>query len=300
VRRAALAALLLAAAAGCGGSHKATPTPFDYDDAVPLAFQDNGRVNQNYPIAIRDVSYESQGARIPALLVEPPGRKHLPGVVYLTGSGGDRSDMLVPATFLAGRGAVALLFRPPSSDETQPAGLGAVAALRWQKSVVVRDVVAARRAIDLLRSLPEVDPARIGFVGWSLGARSGAILAGVDRRPRAFVLMSGGAPPVSDYLAQAPKALRPQLEPLLRQIDPLRWVALAPHGALLLQGGRTDSVVPHAALTGFAAAAPAGTTVRWYAGGHSLNVAAFRDQLDWLTKKLPISGPAVPGARTGP
>src|SRR5581483_2735179 len=128
---------------------------------------------------------------------------------------------------------------------------------------------------------PSVDPERIGYVGWSLGARTGAIAAGVEPRLKALVLMSGGAPPVSDYLAEAPAALRPKLRPLLRDVDPLRWIARAQPGSLLLQDGRRDELVPQAALEGLAAAAPEHTDVRWYRAGHALDLAAFRDQLGW-------------------
>ena len=59
-------------------------------------------------------------------------------------------------------------------------------------------MVAVRRAVDLLRAGREVDPNRIGLVGWSLGARVGAVTAGVEPRLHAVVLMSGGAMPGLD------------------------------------------------------------------------------------------------------
>ncbi len=297
----ALVLALAAVLAGCGGSRPAAkPAPFAYDAAAPLRFEDRGRINAGYPVAVHDVSFSSGSDRVAAFLVEPVGRKGEPAVVYVHGSGGDRSDLLVPATYLAGRGAVALLIRTPSADAQQPDGLDAAGALRWQSRVARRDVIAVRRAVDLLQTLPAVDPDRIGYVGWSLGARTGAVAAGVEPRLKALVLMSGGAAPVSEYLTEAPAKLRPQLAGSLRAVDPLRWIAHARAGSLLLQDGRTDEVVPAAALKALAAAAPKGSDVRWYPGGHALDLAAFRDQLAWLSARLPIRGPAVPGAKTAP
>ena len=85
---------------------------------------------------------------------------------------------------------------------------------------------------------------------------------------------------------------------MLRSIDPLRYVARAKPGSLLLENGRRDSVVPRAALMNVVRAAPRGTIVRWYAASHGLNRQAYRDAFAWLARRLPIDGPRVPGAQT--
>lgn len=234
-------------------------------------------------------------------LALPPGKPRRPGVVYVHGSGGDRGQLLVQAMWLAGRGSVTLAITAPSSTAAQGTsqGLTPVQGLRRQRDLAVRDVVAVRRAVDLLRSRPEVDPSRLGYVGWSAGARTGALLAGVERRIGSFVLMSGGAAPVSVYASQAPVALRDDVRRLLGPVDPLRAIARARPGSLLLQDGRQDAVVPRAALEDLAAATPDGTDIRWYDAGHELDTKAYRDQLDWLARKLAIHG-RVRGALTGP
>src|SRR5262245_6857515 len=273
------------AAAGCGGGEEPSqPTgkpasPFAYDAGKPLAVRDSGRVNSNYPIAVRDVSYLSGGRRIEGFLAVPPRGPRRPAVVYLHGSGGDRRQLLVHAVWLAGRGAVTLAITAPSSTAPVEMGLAPAAILRMQRDLAVADVVAVRRAFDVLRARRDVDGSRLGFVGWSAGARTGALLVGVERRARAFVLMSGGATPVSDYVAKAPPELRSDLRLLLGDVDPLRTIRRARAGTLLLQDGRFDQVVPRATLDALAAAAPRGTDVRWYDAGHDLDEAAFRDQL---------------------
>jgi dienelactone hydrolase len=181
-----------------------------------------------------------------------------------------------------------------------PKGLSPVEDLRWQVDLQARDVLAVRRAIDLLARRPDVDPKRIGFVGWSAGAHTGAIVAGIEPRLRAVVLMSGGANPISSYTAQAPPPLRPAVRRYLGSIDPLRYLPRARPEALFLQDGRRDGIVPRAALDTLAHAAPHGARIRWYDAGHALDDTATRDQLTFLSTRLGIAGPPVPGARTGP
>ena len=300
-----IAACLVLVATGCGGSsEQAAPPPrgpFAYDSAQPLRFADRGRVNTHYPIAIHDVWYTAGRDRIAAFLVLPPsGGKRLPAVIYVHGSGGDRKQLVVPATWLASRHAIGLVITAPSTAASAPAGGSPTAELRRQARLEERDVIAVRRGIDLLRRRPDVDPSRIGYVGWSAGARTGAIVAGVEPRLRTVVLMSGGATPISSYAARAPASLRPAIRRYLGAVDPLRYVPRATGSALLLQDGRRDQIVPRSALDALAHAAPTGTTVRWYDADHGLNAKAYHDQLVWLARKLELSGPPVKGALTGP
>jgi len=313
VRRALLIAVVLAAA-GCGGSGgsggpgtqtasaPAPAAPYGYDAAAPLGYRDAGRINgPSYPIAVRDVSYAIPGGRVQAYLAVPPGSGRLPAVVWLHGSGETRQTFLLPAVWLAGRRAVGMTLTLPSTTAgPDPAGLTPEQTLARTRRIFVADVIAVRRALDLLQENPRVDGNRLGLVGWSLGARVGAVAAGVDRRPRAVVLMSGGAAPVSVYVAGAPASLRPRVRSVLTLIDPLRWIAQARPGSVLLQDGRKDEVVARAGLLALATAAPKGTTLRWYPTGHALNAQALSDQLAFLSRKLEVAGPPVPGAQTGP
>jgi dienelactone hydrolase len=305
VSRCALVGVLVAcvaAVAGCGGSggEASAVGPFGYDAGQALRVVDRGRVNHDYPIAVDDVSYTSGPDRVSAYLVRPAG-KHgkLPAVVYLHGAGGDRQELLVPATWIAARGAIAMTITAPSEFAPEPRVKG-VPFLRWQAGIQERDVVAVRRAVDLLAARKDVDPKRIGFVGWSAGSHTGAILAGVEPRLHAVVLMSCGVAPVSEYVSLARPALRAPIRRYLGSVDPLRYVRGARASELLLQDGRTDTVVPHAALLTVIQATPHGTEVRWYPAGHALNNRAYRDQLTFLAEKLKIAGPSIAGAATGP
>src|SRR5207249_11327992 len=116
-----------------------------------------------------------------------------------------------------------------------------------------------RRGIDLLRRRKDINANRIGFVGWSAGARTGAILSGVDHRFRTLVLMSGAAVPVQIYSNRAPKKLKSAVKRYLGEVDPLRYIKKATGSALLLQDGRQDNIIPRSALVALTSAAPDGT-----------------------------------------
>src|SRR5262249_60093238 len=128
--------------------------------------------------------------------------------------------------------------------------------LQREAALTIDDVVAVRRAVDVLRTRSSVDPQRIGLVGWSSGARTGAVLAGGEPRIPALVLMSAGAVPVSAYVKAVPAWLRPDVRSTLTRIDPLRWIARARPGAVFLEDGRQDEVVPRRALEAMTRAAP--------------------------------------------
>ena len=312
-----LALLVVTLAAACGGGgDEAAPTTgastgtattngsgsdddlFAYDRSAPLRYRDLGRVNQGSKLQVRNVVFAgAQDKAVQGYLVVPPGKGPFPAVVYLHGSGGDRVELLGLAAWLAARGAVALTIDSPFVN-AQRQGTG-IEALRAERDLAVRSIVDVRRAVDALQALPQVDDDRIGVVGFSAGARTAAVLAGVEHRVASYVLWSGGSEPVTAYTSRLPLDLRLEAGQLLTDVDPLRSVE-GSTSQLLFQDGRRDEVVPKAALQRLYRAAPEPKELRWYPAQHQLNAKAYRDQLDWLTEQLEIEGPPVPGADTGP
>jgi dienelactone hydrolase len=188
---------------------------------------------------------------------------------------------------LAKRGAVALTITAPSSAKTPPAGATGEELVRWQGGTIADDVIAARRGFDVLADDERVDADRLGLFGWSMGGRLAALVAGVDDRVRATVLMSAGAAPVDAYVEGAPAELQDVVREVLEPIDPLTRIDDA-KGEVLVQAGRQDSIVPRAALEAVIDAAPKGTKVEWYEADHALNDQAETDRLDWLSDQLGI------------
>jgi dienelactone hydrolase len=97
---------------------------------------------------------------------------------------------------LAERGFVTICPRNylwPESDRIDAAGEAARFLARHPESKGMdRMLLDGLIAVDILASLPEVDPGRIGCVGHSLGAKEGLYLAAFDERVRATVSSEGG------------------------------------------------------------------------------------------------------------
>ena len=303
---AALAAVALAVAvAGCGGggsSDKTTttgtaPKLFDYDSSATLGYRDAGVIPDTNP-KVHDVSFTSpRGGRVNGYLTVPPGKGPFPAVIFLHGSGGSRRNFVSEASWLTGRNVVGLTIDSPFV-RPRPTLTG-MPGIRQERNLEAQAVVDTRRAVDVLDSLSYVDKDRIGLLGFSAGAKTAAIDAGIDPRFKATVLVSGGAPPVESFVDTAPAKFRSQIRPLLASIDPYRYVGKA-QGKLLIQIGRADDEVTQGDLNRMVEAA-GDAEVKRYDAGHTLvtNAAAIRDELDWLAKELDAHG-TVPGALTGP
>jgi dienelactone hydrolase len=296
------------ALAGCGGSSShgstaatsTTPAAAPAATAPALGVRDAGIVGKG-PLAVHDLSYASGGRRLGAYLVVPPLRGRLPAVIVLHGAEGSRTTLLPWARFIAARGAVALAVDAPEG-RTDPSTLGSgMDGLRRQHALTLQTIADLRRAVDLLAARPDVDARRIGFIGWSFGARTGALLAGAEHRIRAYDLISAGAAPVQVEVAAAPPDVRPEATRLFTDIDPIGGVHRSAPGTVFLEDGTLDEVVPRAALDAVAQALPKGSRVRWYGGGHAPGKAELQDGLDWLSGRLGLATTSrVPGAPAGP
>jgi dienelactone hydrolase len=288
--------LIGAALAGCGGDgggeKSSVPAQFAYDDSKPLDMQSKRTTLGTQEARVDDVSFTGPGeTRLNAYLVTPSGSEGpRPAVIYAHGAGGGRQELLPEAQKMAGTGAVALTLELSySPDRAGPLPPGMEGA-RENSRLEAESVQEIRRAVDYLESLDSVDEDEIGFVGWSRGARMGAIASGVEDRIKAFDLIAGGAAPVSEYVRLAPAELQDELQTLLEETDPLHFVALAEPSELLFQNGRNDEVVPESALRALANAGSEPKEVRWYGAGHVPTRKMLADSRSWLSDQLGLRG----------
>ena len=133
--------------------------------------------------------------RIPAYLLLPDGSGRRPAVLCLhqttrigkdepAGLGGKPN--LHYAAELAERGYVALVPDYPSFGD-YPYNFDDPKYV----SGTMKGIVNHMRAVDLLVSLPEVDPRRIGVIGHSLGGHNSLFVASFDQRIKAVVTSCG-------------------------------------------------------------------------------------------------------------
>jgi predicted esterase len=305
----ALAGAGLLCPGASGGRPQAVPAElarlYAYDASAPLDVREERRSSW-LGARLLELSYASpRGGRVPASLLLPAsvstgGRAAAPAVLIQHGAGSSRAEFLGEAAALA-RGGVAVMLidapmnRPPFPDWTS--------FTTRDRRIFVQNVVDWRRGIDMLAARRDIDGGRIAFVGHSYGGTIAAILAGVEQRLDAVVVMAAGAR-ITDFLrrvgsqriADLPKAKRARARVELRRylahmvaIDGVRYV---PHATvpMLFQFGRADSVVPAREARALSDAAGAGNRVEWYAAGHNLDERARAARESWLRARLRVGG----------
>jgi cephalosporin-C deacetylase-like acetyl esterase len=158
------------------------------------------------------------------------------------------------------------------------------------RDIYTQNVVDMRRAIDVLIAREGVDPERIGFIGHSYGAHMGAVLAGVETRIQAYVLMAG-VPSLSERIPRHISSALPadHLADYLDATGPLdaiHYVGSAAPAALLYQCARQDEVIDEATSLRFYEAGSQPKEIVWYDTGHSLDDQARLDRAQWLAEQI--------------
>ncbi len=139
--------------------------------------------------------------RVPAYLLVPRDLKgRAPAMLCLHGTGGPRgrtagvgADYPRYALELAERGYVTIApdYVLLGENQTDPESVGFA-------SGTMKGIWDHMRAVDLLQSLPEVDPDRIGCIGVSLGGHNSLFVGTFDHRLK-VVVSSSGFDSFSDY-----------------------------------------------------------------------------------------------------
>jgi cephalosporin-C deacetylase-like acetyl esterase len=275
---------------------------FDYDQKAPLDVQEAG-VEHRGEVAIHDISYASpKGGRVPAYLVVPKGKGPFAAVIwghwYQDGSLFlNRKEFLDEAVALASSGVVSLLTdgpiaRPGYVRDPDPLGDA-------QINYRVQQILDMRRGADLLLARSDVDPKRLAYVGHSYNAATGAFLAGIDKRFKAFVLMAGNLSDQVDMKSPEFQEFRKQFGPekvdafvtKYAWLDQGKYVAHAAPAKVFLQyATKEDFLTPERAREYYAIVSEP-KSLKFYEAPHALNAEARRDRLAFLVKELNLKPP---------
>ena len=267
------------------------PTAFDYDRSRPTAIETRSDAVEQHA-RVRDITFAgASGGRTAAYLVTPVKGRKGPGILFVhwyepEAKDSNRTQFLAQAIELARGRATSLLVEPMWSDpEWFPKRRRAD-----DYANSIREVKELRWALDVLMAQHGVDPKRIAYVGHDFGAMYGAVLAGVDKRPRAWALQAGTTSFSHWYLLgeKLDAAAKQKVIDTLAPLDPAAHIGKAAPSPILLQFARKDPYVTEARARDFFAAAGEPKTMLWYEAGHGLNEQAVRDRQAWLKKALRI------------
>lgn len=272
---------------------------FDYDRQAPIGIKEIG-VERRGKVSVHDITYVSpKGGLVPAYLVVPKGQGPFAAVIwghwYWDNSPmRNRKQFLEEAVALARAGVVSLLTDGPVArpghvksedpmDERIPTDF-------------LQQVIDMRRGVDVLTARKDVDTKRIAYVGHSYNAAIGALLSGVDRRFKAFVLMAGS---MSDEVGRETK----EFEEFRQKVGPEKFDAAIAKYSYLDQGKYVSHAAPAVVFLQYA------TQEKWltpararqyekvvsepkqfklYEAPHALNAEARRDRIAFLTKQFKL------------
>ncbi|MDY7225075.1 acetylxylan esterase [Hyalangium rubrum] len=274
---------------------------FAYDRAAPLDLKTE-RLSVEDGVEVYEMSFASpKGGRATGRILVPQREGKKAGIVMMHGAPGSAAQLHPRALPFARRGAVVVSVDAPFARRNA----SAVTFTAADRADQVQLIVDLQRAVDLLLARPDVDPARIAFVGGSYGGAVGALFAGVDARPATYILYVADGGFVSHFtsLDGTPQGPLAELSPEEREswiatlgpVGGMNWVGRARSGSILFQNGREDPLVPPAKAEALHRAAGSSHTVRWYESGHKLPDQAWQDMFRWLHERVGTDAPATRG-----
>lgn len=270
---------------------------FAYNVEAPVEFTVlSERVEEG--MSIQDVSFKSPlSGKVSAYLIVPPTSQPQAGLIFGHWGQGNREEFVDETVVLAQLGIVSLCldapFRRPAEyehEEDLP-----LADLQW--------ILDVRRAVDILQARFGLTSEHIGYIGHSFGASFGGVIAGVEHRITAYVLMAG-SPSATEIMRTSN---HPSIASAREHTPPEAWDAMlaaeAPYDAhhyisqaapssLLFQFARHDDFVSVQEAKQYFELASAPKQIAWYDGcNHELSAQARSDRAIFLCGQLGLPRP---------
>lgn len=258
---------------------------FEYDREVSLDIQEvSSRMEDG--LSVIEITYASpKGGCVPATLIVPQETGPLAGLVMMR-----RMDLEFGMRY-ADYGAVVIYVDPPSFRPQNTAPRGTLTFTEQDREEQIQLIIDLRRAIDLLMARPDVDPERIAYLGVSYGGAVGGLLAGIEKRLQAYVLVVGDGGLVTHVTN--PENLTMPLNEFSEEykawiddmwsIEPIHYVNHASSTPLLFQNAVRDQYVNVEDAVRYQDMASEPKHVIWYESEHwPLPDEAIMDNAKWL------------------
>jgi dipeptidyl aminopeptidase/acylaminoacyl peptidase len=232
-----------------------------------------------------------------------PGKR--PAVVVLHILGADFALSRYFCARLADRGVAALFVKLPYYGERRAPGGEKFLSTDIERSTrsMRQGVLDVRRGVAWLAGRPEVDPAKLGVTGISLGGITSALVAAVDPRiGRVVTLLAGGGLDEILWTMDEPDADRyrkgwlasgrtqADLRAITVPLDPLTYADRLVGKKMLMFAGNVDEVVPPSAARNLWRAAGRPPIV-WFDCGHysaaGFLLPAIREAVDFFAADVP-------------
>lgn len=265
---------------------------YRYDRTLPLNAEELP-LAQERETRVRRFTFDSiHDQRVPGvawLPAEPAQRRPLIILQHGAGSHKEADYIRLPAMRWTRLGFICVSIDAHAHGQREPivSDPSRLWQLPWtRKEHSVQMAVDLMRTVDYLETWPEVDVARLGFLGFSMGTIMGVPFVGLDGRVKSACLAIGGSMEGrSRQLVDA--AQRWEQEAAAAICDPVHFAPLVAPRRVLMINGRRDDVVPPAAAERLFAALQEPKRISWYDGGHTdLRGEQFREMLEFFQETL--------------
>ena len=271
---------------------------YAYDPAIPLEGRMVEQITERGEATPREkiVFRGAQGFYVPGYLQLPAlaqttDNRPVPCVLLLHGWSGSKANFWTDNNYISGGNVRRALLKEGlavfaldaqchgdriSANEfapVNPSGSPGVPPRKGhftQREIYVQTTIDYRRAIDYLKTRPEIDSSRIGVLGYSMGGTQTFLLTAVEPRIKAAVACATPADLAADSLI-APRRFAP---------------AIGSRRFLMIAGRHDEMCKPEEAEHVFQLIASPHAKLSFYEGTHKIGPAYVPEAVAWLKSHL--------------
>ena len=267
---------------------KETPTQFRYGAMQPLqavlevmadTLPAQAALRKRYKLTYDSANHQ----RVTAIYSIPQPKKIVyPAVILLAGSGGHKDTDYVryTADMLSTLGIASLSIDAQYHGDRAVVGKSGDIHLVGDpdmRDAFIQTVIDLRRAVDFLASKPEIDPKRIGYMGFSQGGIIGGTFIGVEPRINASILAvaGGGLIAAGKERGLFTDSNADAFATAARLTDPIYFIMGYAGRPLLMLSAKKDELIPKAMTDALYGAASEPKEIVWFNSGHALTPTAL-------------------------